>query len=40
MLITPLFRAGSVEAAISSPNGQQYIEILVNATGSLAARSR
>ena len=36
MLITLLFRAGSIEAAINSPTGQPYIEILLNATGSVA----
>jgi hypothetical protein len=35
-LITLLFRAGSIEAAINSPTGQPYIEILLNATGSVA----
>lgn len=36
MLITLLFRAGSISDAINSPTGQPYIEILLNATGSVA----
>ncbi|KAF7196869.1 Choline transport protein [Pseudocercospora fuligena] len=35
MLLTVLFRAGDIEAAINSPTGQPYIEILLNATGSV-----
>jgi choline transport protein len=36
MLITLLFRAGNIQDAIDSPTGQPYIEILLNATGSVA----
>lgn len=36
MLLTVLFRAGNIENAINSPTGQPYIEILLNATGSVA----
>ena len=36
MLLTVLFRAGNINDAINSPTGQPYIEILLNATGSVA----
>lgn len=36
LVIITLHVAGSIEAAINSPTGQPYIEILLNATNSLA----
>ena len=36
MLLTVMFRAGDIDAAINSATGQPYIEILLNATGSTA----
>lgn len=36
MLLTVLFRAGDIEAALKSKTGQPYIEILYSATGSKA----
>lgn len=37
MLLVVLFRAGNIEDALTSPTGQPYIEILLNATGSIPA---
>ncbi|KAK3113093.1 hypothetical protein LTR53_009941 [Teratosphaeriaceae sp. CCFEE 6253] len=39
LLIMILYRAGDIDAAINSPTGQPYIEILLNATGSVAGTS-
>ena len=36
LLIVVLFRAGDVDAAISSPTGQPYIAIILNATQSVS----
>lgn len=36
MLLTVLFRAGDIDAALNSRTGQPYIEILLNTTGSTA----
>ena len=36
LLVVILYRAGDIQAAINSPTGQPYIEILLNATQSVA----